>query len=320
MEMSVNSLKYNKKIALVTHVVKERVMLLKYYRLFAKSRGGNMIVSRFDSRRMGYGLNDRLKSIVSMYALSKVLKAEFRCEFTHPFNLADYLVPNKYNWLQEKDEINQSFCGTKVIIAQGEPGVGRILRSFSRKRQLHVYANRDYLDEINRLFGTHFVWGDLFNELFKPSELLQNNLKKYSFSEGYIACAFRFRSILGDFDDGNCAVLNEDEKERLIKLLKDKIIELRETSQKKVFVTSDSQKFLSMLDGLDDVFTNEGRIVHIDNVATSDDNAYLRTFMDYYMLANSEHIYSIGTPQMYRSQFHEYAAKLNGIPFERIEL
>ena len=60
--------------------------------------------------------------------------------------------------------------------------------------------------------------------------------------------------------------------------------------------------------------------MHIDNVATSDDNAYLRTFMDYYMLANSEHIYSIGTPQMYRSQFHEYAAKLNGIPFERIEL
>lgn len=279
-----------------------------------------MIVSRFDSRRMGYGLNDRLKSIVSMYALSKVLKAEFRCEFTHPFDLADYLVPNRYDWLQKKGEINQSICGTKVIIAQGEPSVGRILRSFSRKGQLHVYANRDYLDEINNLFGEHFVWGDLFNELFKPSELLQDNLKKYSFPDGYIACAFRFRSILGDFDDGNCAVLNDDEKEKLIKLLKNKIIELRESSRKKVFVTSDSQKFLSSLSDLDDVFTNEGRIVHIDNTSTSNDEAYLRTFMDYYMLANSEHIYSVGTSQMYKSQFHEYAAKLRGIPFERIEL
>lgn len=318
--MFVNSLKYNKKIALVTHIIKERIMLLKYYRLFAKSRGGNMIVSRFDSRRMGYGLNDRLKSIVSMYALSKVLKAEFKCEFTHPFDLADYLVPNKYNWLPENGEINQSVCGTKVIIAQGEPGVGRILRSFSRKRQLHVYANRDYLDEINKLFGVHFVWGDLFNELFKPSELLQDNLKKYSSSDGYIACAFRFRSILGDFDDGNCAVLNDEEKEKLIKLLKNKIIELRESSRKKVFVTSDSQKFLSSLSDLDDVFTNEGRIAHIDNTSTSNDEAYLRTFMDYYMLANSEHIYSVGTSQMYKSQFHEYAAKLRGIPFDRVEL
>lgn len=318
--MSVNSLKYNKKIALVTHVIKERMILLRYYKFFAKRKSGNMIVSRFDSRRMGYGLNDRLKSIVSMYALSKVLKAEFRCEFTHPFNLADYLVPNKYNWLQEKDEINQSVCGTKVIIAQGEPSVGRIIRSFSRKRQLHVYANRDYLDEINSIFGEHFIWGDLFNELFKPSELLQDNLKKYSFSEGYIACAFRFRSIFGDFDDGNCAVLNDDEKEKLIKLLKNKIIELRESSRKKVFVTSDSQKFLSSLSDLDDVFTNEGRIVHIDNTSTSNDEAYLRTFMDYYMLANSEHIYSVGTSQMYKSQFHEYAAKLRGIPFDRVEL
>ena len=49
-------------------------------------------------------------------------------------------------------------------------------------------------------------------------------------------------------------------------------------------------------------------------------DTYLNSFVDFYMLADSRRIFSLGTDEMYPTQFPMYAAKVNDIPFERILL
>ena len=47
---------------------------------------------------------------------------------------------------------------------------------------------------------------------------------------------------------------------------------------------------------------------------------YLKSFVDFYMLAGAEKIFAPATDEMYKSGFPETAAKLYDIPFERLWL
>jgi hypothetical protein len=71
---------------------------------------------------------------------------------------------------------------------------------------------------------------------------------------------------------------------------------------------------------MDYVHTIGGTRVHIGCTADADHNTYMNSFVDFYMLANSKKIFSLGTKEMYPTEFPLYAAKVNEIPFERILL
>ena len=280
-----------------------------------------MLISVIDNRRNCQGLADRFKGIISIYALSKALKMEFRCIYTHPFLLSDFLIPNEYNWLPMKDEISNSILDVRFRIMRKELTLKRLLRIFPTKKQWQIYANVDYVEEINRTFNKEFQWGILFQELFKPTEELMQQIE-YQLSKvndsQFIACGFRFQSMLGDFNEYNAKSLNEIEKEILIEKNISALKVLVDNANCPVLVTSDSATFLSIAERLDKVFTLPGRIVHVDCVIDEQKEVYRKLFVDFFMLSKAKKVYSIGTKQMYPTNFPLYAAKINNVPFKRI--
>ena len=301
--------------------LKEYIMLLRYYKFSFSPRKKEMLISVIDTRRNCQGLADRFKGIISIYALSKALEMEFRCIYTHPFQLTNYLIPNEYNWLPKKDEISNSIKNVRFRILRKELTLKRLIRVFPTKKQWQIYANVDYIEEINRTYNKEFQWGILFHELFKPTEELEQQIQ-YQLSQikgqEFIACGFRFQSMLGDFNEYNAKSLSEIEKEILIEKNITALKEVVDNVNCPVLVTSDSTTFLSRAERLDKVFTLPGKIVHVDCVIDEQKEVYMKLFVDFFMLSNAKKVYSIGTKKMYPTNFPVYAAKINNIPFERI--
>lgn len=304
---------------IMVHRVKEKILLYRYYSVvFRVTKFKKLFVSIFDDKRNSFGLTDRFKGIVSLYAFSKIHNIDYRCHFTFPFELSKFLIPNKYDWILKKAELSNDVSGVRVMILQGE-NEKRLIDLDSRK-QIHAYINRDYLSAFNEIYGTKFLWGELFKELFKPTQVLENQLNYYLDKIGtdYIGCVFRFQSLLGDFKEYNFSVLNEQERQVLISKCVNCLVELKNKALKPLLVTSDSSTFISEISKIEGIFTMSGKVVHIDCVDKEADEVYMKSFVDFMMLSKSSRIYSIGTKQMYSTEFPLYAAKINDIPFERI--
>ena len=305
---------------IIIHHIKERILLYKYYDFsFLSKERKQLLVSVFDDRRNSFGLADRFKGIVSLYAYSKVKNIDFRCHFVFPFDFSKFFIPNAYNWLLKENELSNSISNARVLILHGENG--KRLINLKSKKQIHAYINRDYLPIINQKFGTDLKWGNLFNELFRPTPQLQaqinHNLNKIG--QQYIGCVFRFQSLLGDFKEYNFETLSDDScKQDLINKCIIALIELKDKTTTPILVTSDSSTFLNAISEIDRIFTIEGKVVHLGYSYNESESVYMKSFVDFMMLTNADKIYSIGTSQMYPTEFPLYAAKVNNIPFERI--
>lgn len=303
----------------IVHSLKERILLYKYYDFSFKNKKSNpLFISIFDNRRNSFGLTDRFKGIVSLYAYSKIKNIEYKCHFTYPFELSKFFIPNKYDWSLNENELSNNLFDVKILILQGEKG--KRLMHFKQKKQLHAYINRDFLPVFNNKYGTEFEWGELFNELFKPTIKLENQINYYIdlIGSDYIACVFRFQSLLGDFKEYNFSALPKTERQTLINKCIKSLNVLKKDSMKPILVTSDSSTFISEISGIEGIFTMDGKVVHLDCVDTESDEVYMKSFVDFMMLSKANKIYSIGTSQMYPTEFPLYAAKINKIPFERI--
>lgn len=299
-------------------------MLLKYHKLsFRESVKKPMLISMVDDRRQGKGLTDRFKGIISVYALAKAVGVPYRCIYNHPFNLDDFLEPNEYNWLPKADELSETVSGVRFKLLRKQHTIKRLLKVLPLKRQVRVYANLDYLDEINIKYHKQYEWGTLFKELFKPTKALSDRLQTHLTQlgdSGYIACVFRFQNLLGDFKEYHVKPLPKPQQQQLIEQNIGMLRKIAERSTVPVLVTSDSAAFLSEAKKLTNIYTIPGKVVHVDNVSGAEKEVYMKSFVDFLMLSRARRIYSIGTDIMYRTDFPLYAAKINAIPFERIKI
>lgn len=296
-------------------------MLLKYHKLsFAKSDKTPMLISMVDGRRLGKGLTDRFKGIISVYALAKAVDAPYRCIYTHPMPLVDFLEPNAYNWLPNPDELSESTSDVRFKLLRKQHTIKRLLKVLPLKRQVRVYANLDYLDEVNRKYNHQYQWGELFKELFKPTKILEDQLQYHFKIIGgeFIACVFRFQNLLGDFKEYRFKPLPEADRQQLLATNIRALKKIVGQHGVRVLVTSDSSTFLDAAKDLDHIYTIPGKVVHIDNEADARQEVYLKSFVDFFMLSHAQKVYSVGTDIMYKSDFPKYAAKVNNVPFERI--
>jgi len=301
--------------------LKEYYMVLKHYRLSAKRVRKPMMISVVDSRRQTKGLTDRFKGIVSVYALAKANGVPFRCIFNHPMELTDFLVPNTYNWVAGSGELSESVWDVRFRIMSKQPPLRRLTNLFPLKKQVLVYAKVDYLDKINKKFNQRYQWGQLFNELFKPTKLLENQLQLHHNqleNDRYIACVFRFQNLLGDFKEYHFKPLPSADQQALLTKNVKALQRISDQSNVPVLVTSDSVTFIAAIKDLKNIYTIPGKVVHIDNVSEAESNVYLKSFVDFFMLSRAQKIYSLGTDIMYKTDFPKYAAKVHNIPFERI--
>lgn len=300
---------------------REIITIWNYYRPFRFSNSNDRFVYVSEPYMKHSGLFDKLKGIVSIYALSKIHNTCFQIHFVSPFLLSRYIVPNVCKW--NISDIHFNYPSTKFVIANS------IYKSplwKKRKGETHYNYTFDVLDDIKERYGVSYDWGDLYNELFKPSDYLLDciNLYKRKLGGDFIAIHFRMVNLLGDQTETNLdfKTLPNDKRLRLMNDCLDIVHKLKiDQGVDNVLVLTDSNTFSEYLNSVaSDIFMVPGVIKHIGNNRSLDDSAILKVFVDYYLISQAKYVYSIVGRGLYRSAFPEYAAKIGHRPFERIKL
>ena len=273
-----------------------------------------MLISMIDGSYIHGGFTDRIRGILATYKWAKEHGYVYKINWVYPYKLEDYLYPNSVDWRITPREIsyNTKEACPICIFDYKMPFQGFMFRRLMSKfvdgkhKQYHVYSN------IN---GFEDEYKKLFDELFIPSAEIQTEVNKHIslLGKNYISFTFRFQELLGDFkEQGSWVTLDDEGKRILIKRCIDIVREIYETKglRGKILVTSDSSTFLAEISKkLNFVYTISGRISHMDFKSDSNNRAsYMRSFIDFFLLARASSSYLVCCGGMYRSNFAKYAS------------
>ncbi len=300
---------------------REPKIIWHYYRPFAlRWRTEKRNIFMVDGRVGHGGMFDRLKGAISVYAVSKVQKKDFKINFIYPFQLTDYLEPNSYDWRINPKDICCHYPVARPLFLYGE--CYKPKRLFKNRRcEAHYYYGYDSLDVINTHCGTAFEWGQLYRELFRPTPYLQQYIDHYQQEIGkdYIVVHTRFLNLLGDkVETAINPELPAADKDKLMRQMLDKIKALNVDNKMRVMLASDSMTFIQFVQQeMPDVYVVPGQVKHIDTAGETDDAENIKMFLDYYLISNARKVYSLVGTGMWASAFPEYAAKIGNVAFER---
>lgn len=276
-----------------------------------------------DGKMAHGGLFDRLKGLISIYAIAKIKSKRFAIFFEDPFGLDRFLEPNQYDWRAKDNEIIYSYPHTRPIIAYSEYNTpDRLFQD--KKGQTHYYFGSDILECINQKYGSLFEWSALYHELFRPSDYLMKYVDEVKTEIGvqYFAFHLRFMNLLGDkVENDEDSKISESEKRELINSCVSKIKDLCSSMKIRAVVFSDSMVFLQEVKKeLPEVYVVSGNARHIGTAGKTTDDENLKLFTDMYLMVDAQNVYSIVGKGLYPSAFPEYSAKIGNKPFERISL
>ena len=282
-----------------------------------------IVVSMIDGRLKHGGLSDRICGIVSAFQYCLMHNKEFKINFVYPYDLGMFLEPNEYDWRLNSNEL--SYCKKNAIpmyISLFSHNVN-IMRKYADSKlnknikQIHLYSNMHYF------YFNEF--GDLFNKLFKKTKMLDDAVNKclINIGEKYVSITFRFQQLLGDFKESGFPSINSDkEKNILIERCCNIIKYVHEKENKRVVVTSDSNSFTKYVNDLFDyVYVVPGTVVHMDYVQGNekiDVLTHLKSFVDFFVLANAETIYLGNIAPLYGSSFSKTASMVYGKKYVEI--
>lgn len=291
-----------------------------------KSRRGmtkKRVVYLCDGRTIAGGFADRLKGMLSLFAVSEELGYDFRICFTSPFVLSDYLVPAAdVDWRISPDELDRK--GAAMLVLENTEDSDfqtRRQHAWLRRRleegpaEMHVINNSNYAYTLD--------YPALFRRLFRPAPALAATLEAERQRLGrYVSVSARFLSMLGDFrETGANVALPDAEAERLIARCIAEIERLHERHpEHRILVGSDSMRFLEHASRLPYVGIVEGKVAHTDLMG--DDNAgrlHEKLLLDFLLIAGAEAIYLLHTPPMRISGFPYAASRIGGKEMEIID-
>lgn len=308
--------------------VRESEMIKKNYHgtLPVNSQAKNAYVFMVDGRIPHGGMFDRLKGLITVYAIAKSKDIPFCIHFTYPFRLEKYLEPNKYNWVIDDDDMIYHYPQSRPVIAYGEINNPKRLMK-DRPGQVHFYYGYNSIAVVNNHFHAHYDWGELYRELFRPTAYLKQYIDLYLQEVGtdYFVVHTRFMNLLGDKVE---TVINpelaDDKKVDLMQRILQQIKQLMKDEnlqQSRLMLASDSMTFIRFaLKEIPDAYVVPGKVKHIDTAGETDDSENVKLFTDYYLIAHAKRVYNIVAEGMWPSAFPEYAAKIGGKPFQRMTL
>ena len=281
------------------------------------------IICMYDGRMDHGGIADRLRGVVSSYYVCKQMGYDFRIFFNHPFRLDDYLVPAEVDWRIAKedlcynpDDAEAMFCGSNGTLV--EPFFQKLWfrkRFRDARKQLHVYTNALLLPRSKR-------YGELFRELFRPSERLEKALQQYGepLKGGYITVSLRFIGLLDDFTERDGKHISAEKQQLLMARCVAQIQKIHDRHpEKKVLLTSDSTRFLRHAAGqLPFVYYIPGDVVHIDYQDETSDEINIKLFVDMFLISRADEAFLLQADKMYNSGFPRRAAQISGIPFHHV--
>ena len=294
-----------------------RKHLRRYYSAdAAKSTSSDRIaVCMADGRMLHGGLADRLRSYVSYYAFCKEHGLRFAINFTSPFRLEDYLVPNRYDWTLKPGELTYNSSEADPLFFKSSGSMTAMERKFQLKLVNKYLLDDKYLQHhlySNFSFGED-KFGEYFNELFKPSERMAAIVDrcKSELGAGYISISTRFLELLGDFKEPKSKrVLSAEEQNSLIEECR-RIVERihKENPDVKILLTSDSQRFLDSCKNLEYIYIPDGEIAHVD---IKEDRDHTKTIVDFLLISGASSVYQIKCGEMYDGNFSLRAAQAGG--------
>lgn len=262
-------------------------------------------------------MTDRFNVIVSLYHIAKKNDFRFKVVFEVPFKLSDYLVPNTTDWLASKSDIAFSYKTTKMLIYD-DPKEDVVLKKSIRQYVVNSYTN---INVISRIYSHSWrvMWGQYFNELFKPTTELLYEIENCGFSEkSYISVHMRFVNALENFEESSIyKLLTSEDQLDLIRVCLKSLDEIRRSNRLPVIVFSDSNRFLQIVKDNGFLTIGGGKVQHISHNANQD--AVLKTFLDFFMISRSQKVYGVIYPNMYKSTFPSYAAAAGGCEFITID-
>jgi hypothetical protein len=237
--------------------------------------------------------------------------------------LEDYLVPNTVDWRIAKadlcynpEDAEPMFCGSNGTLV--EPFFQKLWfkkRFREARKQLHVYTNALLLPRSKR-------YGELFRELFRPSERLEKALQQYGepLKGGYITISLRFIGLLDDFTERDGKHISPEEQQQLMEHCVAQVGKIHDRHpEKKVLLTSDSTRFLHYAaEQLPFVYYIPGDVVHIDYQDETSDDINMKLFVDMYLISRADEAFLLQTDKMYNSGFPRRAAQISGIPFHHV--
>ena len=268
------------------------------------------------------GWADRLKGILSTFAVCKEQNIPFRLLFNSPFPLTDYLVPNGYNWtIPEQAVIYDTSCSDIVALEIGNETdwQGKKQYKYLKKKitsssaqQVHVCTNAHFC--YNRNFSS------LFHELFRTAPRLQAAIDRCreQLKDDYVSVSARFINSLGDFIDTQKAPpLPPNLRQQLLQRCVQQVQNLHEQyPNSKILVCSDSTTFLSAVRDFPYIYIYEGHILHFDTPSASADYAlYEKTFVDFFLIAGASAVYRLETRWIRQSGFPYAASQVFDRPF-----
>ena len=291
-----------------------------------KSNDEKVVICLFEGLVRSGGLADRFRGILSTYYVCKKLNLKFRLYYIYPFSLNDYIVPNFYDWRISKKEIKYTIPSESIIVLdttedsefQKSKQEKYLMKHLSKSSgQIHIYTNASFSYDKN--------YHILFNELFKPSERLQNAIDNQLrlINGRYVSVSCRFLDLLGDFNEtyGYNLHLEDSEKEHLLNSILGQIEKIHSQNEGiKVLVNSDSRTFLDFVtQHTNYTYIIPGEITHIDNQISVDNyEKYEKTFLDFFMIANADHIYTLKTGRMHNTGYPYAASFVYNKPYSLI--
>jgi hypothetical protein len=269
----------------------------------------------------GNGLADRLRGMVCMYYVARTAGLDYKIHMTFPSRLENYLVPNEYDWTIKDDEIAYTTRYTLVYYPAYLDGTSKFrvsedtVKPLASKIKKIIGTRKQLFIGSNRWLPWQYYSG-LFEELFKPSPALQKLLdfqfRQIHADKPYISATFRFQELLNDFkEDAVMFSLTPLGRESLLNRCLEHLEEIHsENPDKTVLVTSDSITFLNRAKELPYTYVYAEKIYHLGVQATESGGGdpYMKSFVDYFMLANSSKVYLIVDGYMYESGFPYTAA------------
>lgn len=275
------------------------------------------LVFMADGKWMHGGLTDRLRGMTSAYKFAKEHHLDFKIFHTSPFLLQEILQPNKVDWAIGETEISHDSDVAKPVLLYREDfeNVSALERQLDASHeQFHLYS---CIDTVNEKFPEYF------NELFKPSPILEKELEQYGelLGASYTAISFRFQNKLGDFKEFTFKELKETDKQELMNAALDALKREVSASREKILVTADSPTFLAEAKKLQNVVTVQGKSIHIDFNSSKNATDYLKAFTEFFLISRAAKakLYRNRKYETYPSNFPKYAALLGNVPYEIVE-
>lgn len=141
--------------------------------------GNKCVIIMVDNTIYNPGLADKLRGILSIYSLCKEKHIDFKINWTYPFELTEYLLPNKINWIIEQEKIKYSLSDSKIVVIDTLPNIHASQQSIIDKKIFDdTVLNSQYLQYhiyTNSIIHTQ-AFPNLFRELFTPSENYNHSL------------------------------------------------------------------------------------------------------------------------------------------------